>query len=209
MRAFLVWLMSAGFAFADGEGAGDFDYYVLALSWSPTWCALEGEARGAPECRLENNRGWVLHGLWPQYEQGWPSYCPTSARNPSRRETREMAWLYGSAGSAWHQWNKHGRCSGMSADDYYEASREAFESVRTSDLFRVFDRDLRLPASVIEDAFLEDNPELRADGVTVTCKAGRIQEVRVCLTRDLEPRLCTGSVARDCRMQDALLSPIR
>ena len=209
MRAFLVWLMSAGFAFADGERAGDFDYYVLALSWSPTWCALEGEARGAPECELENNRGWVLHGLWPQYEQGWPSYCPTSARNPSRRETREMAWLYGSAGSAWHQWNKHGRCSGMSADNYYEASREAFESVRTSDLFRVFDRDLRLPASVIEDAFLEDNPDLRADGVTVTCKAGRIQEVRVCLTRDLEPRLCSGSVARDCRMQDALLSPVR
>jgi len=209
MRAFLVWLMSAGFAFADGERAGDFDYYVLALSWSPTWCALEGDRRGSPQCDPDENRGWILHGLWPQYEQGWPSYCPTSARNPSRAETRALEWLYGSAGSAWHQWNKHGRCSGMSADDYYDVSREAFESVRTSDLFRVFDRDLRLPASVIEEAFLEDNPELRADGVTVTCKAGRIQEVRVCLTRDLEPRLCSGSVARDCRMQDALLSPIR
>ncbi|MBT8414393.1 MAG: ribonuclease T2 [Boseongicola sp.] len=209
MRAFLVWLMSAGFAFADGERAGDFDYYVLALSWSPTWCALEGDRRGSPQCDPDENRGWILHGLWPQYEQGWPSYCPTSARNPSRAETRALEWLYGSAGSAWHQWNKHGRCSGMSADDYYDVSREAFGSVRTSDLFRVFDRDLRLPASVIEEAFLEDNPELRADGVTVTCKAGRIQEVRVCLTRDLEPRLCSGSVARDCRMQDALLSPIR
>ena len=67
---------------AEGERAGDFDYWVRALSWSPNWCALEGDARDAEQC--EADFGWVVHGLWPQYETGWPSYCPTSARAPSR-----------------------------------------------------------------------------------------------------------------------------
>ncbi|MBT8459577.1 MAG: ribonuclease T2 [Boseongicola sp.] len=209
MRGFLVWLMSAGFAFADGERAGDFDYYVLALSWSPTWCALEGDRRGSPQCEDDADFGWVLHGLWPQYEQGWPSYCNTSERNPSRSETGAMADIMGSGGSAWHQWNKHGRCSGLSSRDFYALAREAYRSVVRPDVFRRLERAVELPASVVEAAFLEDNPELSADGLTVTCKAGRIQETRICLTRDLEPRACTGSVARDCTMQDALFSPIR
>ena len=209
MRWIIVWLMSAVGVWADGERAGDFDYYVLALSWSPTWCALEGDRRGSPQCDDEANFGWVLHGLWPQYEQGWPSYCKTSERNPSRNDTAAMADIMGSSGSAWHQWNKHGRCSGLSYDDYYALARDAYESVTRPQVFRQLSRAVELPASVVEDAFLEDNPTLSADGITVTCKAGRIQEIRICLTQALKPRTCTGSVARDCQMQDALFSPIR
>ena len=209
MRWIIVWLMSAVGVWADGERAGDFDYYVLALSWSPTWCALEGDRRGSPQCDDEANFGWVLHGLWPQYEQGWPSYCKTSERNPSRNDTAAMADIMGSSGAAWHQWNKHGRCSGLSYDDYYALARDAYESVTRPQVFRQLSRAVELPASVIEDAFLEDNPTLSADGITVTCKAGRIQEIRICLTQALKPRTCTGSVARDCQMQDALFSPIR
>ncbi len=50
---------------AEGEKAGDFDYYVMSLSWSPASCELTGEARGDPQCDAGNGRGWVLHGLWP------------------------------------------------------------------------------------------------------------------------------------------------
>lgn len=209
MRWIVVWLMSTAAVWADGERAGDFDYYVLALSWSPTWCALEGDSRGSPQCEDDAGFGWVLHGLWPQYEQGWPSYCNTTARNPSRSDTAAMADIMGSSGSAWHQWNKHGRCSGLSSEDYYALAREAYDSVSRPQVFRQLSRAVQLPASVIEDAFLEDNPRLSPEGVTVTCKANRIQETRICLTRDLKPRPCTGSVARDCRMQDALFAPIR
>lgn len=208
MRVFLVWLLSVGAAFADGEKAGEFDYYVLALSWSPTWCALEGDQRGSPQCDSDADFGWVLHGLWPQYDQGWPAYCNTTHRNPSRRETSAMADIMGSGGSAWHQWNKHGRCSGLSSDDFYALAREAYGRIVRPDIYRRLTRTVEVPASVIEAAFLEDNPALSAYGVTVTCKSGRIHEARICLTRDLEPRACSGSVARDCTMQDALFSPI-
>ena len=209
MRFLVALLLSAGIAQADGEKAGDFDYYVMSLSWSPTWCALEGDRRGSPQCEDNADFGWVLHGLWPQYENGWPSYCRTSERNPSRSDTAAESDLFGSSGSAWHQWNKHGRCSGLSADDYYALSREAYSRITRPELLRKLTDPVKVPAHVIEQAFLEANPALKADQITITCKAGRIQEARVCLTRDLQLRDCGRDVSRDCRMQDALLDPIR
>lgn len=202
----VVLALIGGVAQAEGERAGDFDYYVMSLSWSPTWCALEGRERGSPQC--EKDFGWVLHGLWPQYEDGWPSYCNTNARNPSRSDTSAQSDLFGSSGSAWHQWNKHGRCSGLSSSDYYALSREAYTRIERPALLRQLDRSVRLPATVIEDAFLEANPELDAGQITITCKAGRIQEARICLTRDLELRTCGRDVRHDCSMKDALLDPI-
>ncbi len=208
MRWLAALLLSALPAFAQGERAGAFDYYVLALSWSPTWCTLEGDARGSPQCDETRDLGWVLHGLWPQYERGWPSDCPTTHRNPSRAETAAMADIMGTAGLAWYQWQKHGRCSGLAAEDYFRLSRLAWERVARPEIFRQLDRDIRLPASVVEEAFLEANPGWSADMLTVTCKAGRIQEARLCLTRDLEPRTCAADVVRDCTLDDALFEAI-
>lgn len=209
-RVLLVLLMLLGSrAWAEGERAGDFDYYVLALSWTPTWCALEGDDRNSPQCDAGQGYGFTLHGLWPQYEDGWPSFCPTAARPPSRAETGAMVDIMGSSGLAWHQWRKHGSCTGLSATDYYRLSRLAYERVTRPDLLRRLDRPVRLPAQVIEEAFLEDNPALTDEMLTVTCRAGRVQEVRLCLTRDLDPRACAPDVARDCTLQDALFEPMR
>ena len=186
-----------------------FDYYVLALSWTPTWCAIEGDGRGSPQCDPGQGFGFTLHGLWPQYEAGWPSYCPTSERNPSRGMTADMADIMGSSGLAWHQWNKHGVCSGLSARDYFALSRLAYERVTRPDLLRNLGREVRLPAEVIEEAFLEENPDLRDETTTVTCRDGRVQEIRICLTRDLDPRECGRDVARDCPLQEAIFAPMR
>ena len=209
MRFLILLLLSAGLARAEGETAGDFDYYVLSLSWSPTWCAIEGDRRNSPQCDGDREFGWVLHGLWPQYETGWPSFCQTSSRNPLRDETARMADIMGTSGSAWHQWNKHGRCSGLSSEDYYDLARTAYSQIVRPEVFRKLKDAVRLPASVVEDAFLEVNPDLTPDRITITCKAGRIQEARICLTRDLEPRNCGRDVLRDCTMTDALFAPIR
>ncbi|GIT89751.1 ribonuclease T(2) [Jannaschia pagri] len=201
--------LAAAPVFADGEPAGDFDYYVLALSWSPTWCALDGDDRQSPQCDDGRGLGFVLHGLWPQYERGWPAYCRTSVREATRGQTAAMSDIMGTAGSAWHQWKKHGRCSGLSASDYFDLARVAYDRVNRPSVLRDLGRAVTLPAAVVEEAFLEANPDLSRDQVTVTCRAGRVQEVRICLTRGLEPRRCGADVIRDCTMTDALLAPIR
>ena len=84
-RVMAALALAAAPAAAAGDEAGRFDYYVLALSWSPTWCALDGDARGADQCDPRHDFGWTLHGLWPQYEEGYPQDCATTARPPSRR----------------------------------------------------------------------------------------------------------------------------
>lgn len=208
-RLLVLLLLLASPVSADGERGGDFDYYVLSLSWSPTWCALEGDAEDSPQCDADRDFGWVLHGLWPQHEEGWPSFCRTVERDPTRRETAAMADIMGTGGLAWYQWRKHGRCAGLPPERYFALARDAYESVTRPEVFRRLDRAVRLPASVVEEAFLEANPEWGPDTVTITCREGRIQEARVCLTTDLDPRPCGEDVVRDCRMQDALFEPIR
>lgn len=193
---------------ADGR-AGVFDYYVLALTWSPNWCTLEGDARSAPECDGSRDLGWTLHGLWPEYESGWPSNCISPFPAPSRRMTGAMADVMGSGGLAWYEWRKHGACSGLPAGEYFALARQAYDMIVKPPLLEALEREVRLPAALIEEAFLRENPALSADGVTITCRAGMIQEVRICLTKDLEPRRCGVDVSRDCTLEEALFQPVR
>lgn len=209
MRWLLIWILTALPALADGEKPGQFDYYVLALSWSPNWCAREGDARASDQCDARHDHGWILHGLWPQYHRGWPSYCKTAERAPSRGMTAAMADIAGSSGLAWHQWKKHGTCSGLSAADYYALSRQAYELVNRPQVLRNLTQEVALPAQVIENAFLRANTAWQPDMLTITCNSGYIEEARLCLSKDLTPVPCGADVIRDCKMQDALLAPVR
>lgn len=206
-RTVLAAMFLACPAVAKNEIAGEFDYFVLSLSWSPNWCALEGDARNSPQCDADH--GWIMHGLWPQFHRGYPSYCRTVERPPSRGMTADMADVMGTSGLAWHQWNKHGTCTGLSAPAYYALSRKAYAQVTRPPVFRKLDRTVKLPASVVEDAFLQSNPTFEPDGVTVTCRDGHIQEVRVCLSLELAPVPCGQDVVRDCKMKDAVFTPLR
>jgi ribonuclease T2 len=199
----------AGSARADGERAGDFDYYVMSLSWSAAWCALHGDARDDPQCDNGRKLTFVLHGLWPQYEDGWPSYCRTTQRDPARSETGEMADIMDGAGPAFYQWKKHGRCSGLSAATYFQTARKAYGRIAVPALFAQVTRRLEVPAQVVEQAFIETNPGLTPDQITITCAEGLIEEVRICLTKDLQPRTCGADAIRDCRLTDAVLEPVR
>jgi ribonuclease T2 len=120
-----------------------------------------------------------------------------------------MADIMGGAGLAWYQWKKHGRCAGLTAADYFATARKAYNSVTIPPVFAKLNKSLNVPASVIEEAFLDKNPALKRDMVTVTCKSRMIQEVRVCLTKDLQPRRCGSDTLRDCTLQDAGLEAVR
>ncbi len=205
----MIWMTASAMAQAEGEVAGEFDYYVMSLSWSANWCALEGDARQSPQCDAATGNGWILHGLWPQFHRGYPSYCQTIHRPPSRSLTAEMADIMGTPGLAWHQWKKHGTCTNLSAADYYTLSRTAYRRITRPDIFRKLTRDIRLPASVVEEAFLKANPTVEPDGITITCKQGYIQEARICLSRELDPVPCGRDVVRDCTLGDALFTPMR
>lgn len=202
-------IATAPVAEAGNDKAGVFDYYVLSLSWSPNWCLAEGDSRQSEQCETGSGHGWIMHGLWPQFHRGYPSFCQTAERPPSRGMTAKMADVMGTAGLAWHQWKKHGTCTGLSAAAYYQLSREAYGRVVRPAIFRELERKVMLPASVVEDAFLESNPDMSADGITITCRNKQIQEARICFSKSLAPVPCGQDVVRDCTLKKALFAPLR
>lgn len=202
-------LFCASISGAQDHKAGEFDYYVLALSWSPNWCTIEGDAKRSPQCVTREDYGWVLHGLWPQYHRGWPEHCSTVERNPPRWMTEQMVDIMGSSGLAWYQWEKHGRCTGLSGEDYYALSRRAYGSIVRPAVFRKLDKSVKLPARVVEDAFLKANPQLEPDMLTITCRDGFIQEARVCMSKNLAPVPCGRDVSQDCTLGSARFDPMR
>jgi ribonuclease T2 len=121
--------------------------------------------------------------------------------------TRSMVDIMGSSGLAWHQWKKHGSCSGLSADEYFTKSREAYKKIQQPKVLNRLDKLVRVPASVIEDAFVQSNPELERDMITITCKRGYIQEARICLSKSLQPVPCGADVIKDCKLSNALFPP--
>ena len=192
----------------DGAAAGDFDYYLLALSWSPNWCAETGDSQGAPECS-KPGLTFTLHGLWPQYDAGgYPSDCRSTARDPSRADTAAMQDIMGSASLAWHEWQAHGRCSGLASDAYLALMRKAYTSITVPPLFAEVSQSLQVAPKVIQDAFLASNPSLTHQTIAVTCDRQMIKEVRICLTKDLAPRPCGGEM-HHCTMSAVELGAVR
>jgi ribonuclease T2 len=184
---------------AQGGGApGSFDFYVLALSWSPGFCAVEGDRKGRDQCAPGAGLGFTVHGLWPQNERGFPSECG-GERSPSRLAVEEARGVFPSEGLARYEWRKHGTCSGLSPADYFRAVRRARDRVAIPARFKGADASGRASAAEIERAFSEANPGLRPDMMAVACARGEFQEVRICLERDLRGfRRCPEVDRRGC-----------
>ncbi len=178
---------------------GQFDYYVLALSWSPTYCAdPSAAARDQAQCGGARRYAFVVHGLWPQNESGWPQDCPTSVRDVPPALAQQQLDIMPSARLVQHEWDTHGACSGLSPQAYFDLARRMRASIATPPAFAAPDRPLLVTASDVRTKFLAANPRLRADGLAVQCRAGKLQEVRICLTKAGAPRTCSRSVRDRC-----------
>ena len=200
LAAFVGCLAAApAFSAARGEAAkpGEFDYYVLALSWSPTFCEAEGDRENAPQCAKGKEYGFVVHGLWPQWDRGWPEYCNVRRRVP-KDAVQETLPLIPSKGLIYHQWKKHGTCSGLEPRAYFADVRKAFYAVATPAVFGKLRKDIRINPQIVEDAFMEANEELDDDEIRTVCGGGRLREVRICMTKDFELMRCGRDARRDC-----------
>jgi ribonuclease T2 len=177
--------------------AADFDFYVLSLSWSPSYCAAEGDQADPVEC--SKPRGFVVHGLWPQYERGYPEFCARTERSPSRNAIDALADIMPGESLIRYQWNKHGSCTGLSGEAYLATLRRAYERVEIPESFAVGSGSQIISAAAVESAFIEANPNLRKTGIAIRCKGSVLREVRICLTRELEFRACHEVDLAGCR----------
>ncbi|HSX74729.1 MAG TPA: ribonuclease T(2) [Shinella sp.] len=187
-----------------------FDFYVLSLSWSPTWCAGNDADGRTQQCRRGEDNGFIVHGLWPQNERGYPEFCPT--RQPDRVPEslgRTVLDIIPSMGLIGHQWRKHGSCSGLGQKDYFAVTRAAFERVAIPAALTPQRGGSRLSPDAVEAAFIAANPGLDRKGIAVTCEGGRLEEVRICMTADLSFRTCPAVDRAGCRAKSIDQPPIR
>ena len=192
---------------ARADEAGQFDFYVLALSWSPTYCKQEGESASRHQCDVRKPFRFIVHGLWPQYERGYPESCPGVPQRIDRDIAVSMEDIMPSHNLVFHQWRKHGTCSGLSPEDYFDLTRQAFDKVTIPGAFRTLEKRGKASPATVEKAFRLANAGLTDDGMAVICDQGELEEVRICLTRNLEFRACRQVDRNSCRASSLFVPP--
>jgi ribonuclease T2 len=189
--------------------AGQFAYYMLSLSWSPAFCL---QSPLSAECSGPRRHGFIVHGLWPQNERGWPETCAGSAQVPDS-VAEQISDLMPARRLIYHEWRVHGTCSGLDPAGFFTLVRRAYRSVTIPDPLVSPGAPIeRSPTSVVNE-FLEANPRLPAQSVVATCSregSPRLREVHVCFDRELNPRACSLDALREaCRAASVIVPPIR
>jgi ribonuclease T2 len=188
---------------------GQFDYFVLALSWSPSFCEQSGDR---PSARMQCSArpfSFVVHGLWPQYERGFPEFCQNPPPFVDNRIINAMLDLMPARPLVIHEWKKHGVCTGQSASAYFETVRRARAVVKIPEEYLEPTAAKTVSPDEVEEAFVKANPGMSRAGVAVICGSRHLNEVRVCMTRDLKLRECPEVDRRACRRDKLYMPPVR
>jgi ribonuclease T2 len=191
---------------------GEFDYYVLSLSWSPSFCEAAAERGNGGRSQAQCGGrpfSFVVHGLWPQYEHGFPSNCQRPSPRLDHRIMTSMLDLMPAPGLIYNEWDKHGTCAGLGARAYFETIRKAYAAVKIPAEFSQLADPKTIAPAEIEDAFIKVNPGLSNSAIAVTCNRTRLSEVRICLTKDLQFRSCEEIDRRGCRRDQVVMPPMR
>jgi ribonuclease T2 len=195
---------------ASAGAPGDFAYYVLSLSWSPAFCLSSPDAG---ECNGPRRYGFIVHGLWPQYEQGWPENCDVHRAVPDD-VVRGIADLMPARSLVYHEWSAHGTCSGLEPGEFFKLVRRAYSSTAIPQELSSPTQAIEEPPAAIAAAFLRANPHLPPQSIVVTCSTGqsapRLREVHFCFDRHLAPRACSADATRSaCRAPYVIIPPVR
>lgn len=184
-------------------GAG-YDYFVMALSWSPTYClANPGERE---QCGGRGH-GFILHGLWPQYERGGgPQQCHHQRTPDAATVERALAFMP-SRRLVHHEWRAHGTCSGLDPTGYFALSDRAFASIDVPPPLQPPAAARRMRTAELRAMLRAANPGLGDDMLSLHCADDRLAEVRVCLDLALEPRRCGKRMRDDCPQSRPIMIP--
>lgn len=191
--------MITGFLLLSARAA-DFDYYVLAVSWTPGYCnSTKAQGRTSQFCKENQKPRFIVHGLWPQNEKGWPQFCDAAA--PDDTIFYKMRDLLSSPSAARHQWKRHGTCSGLSGAAYFSALRQAYNGFAKPDLAHLN----QISQAELRVKLVKANPGLDEAFYALRCRQDSLREIRVCLTKSLEPRACGLDVRSTCTKPVILL----
>lgn len=192
-----------------GAASGVFDFYVLALSWSPQFCATRTARPDDPQCGDGRRFGFIAHGLWPQYVLGYPESCPTTQSFDAGIVPRILE-VMPSERLIRHEWERHGSCSGLSAGEYFTQLERLYRSVHIPERFTYPAEEVTTTLADFKQSFMQANPGLQLDMFAVLCASGGfLREIRVCYSKQGEVRPCMPAVRDQCRDGRVAIRPPR
>jgi ribonuclease T2 len=209
--AFCFLLVTGGMARSRRNGdrvsPGAFDYYILSLSWAPDFCDRPNVQKDPRECGPGRRLGFVVHGLWPQLEDGGhPSQC-APARPVAQDIVQRMLDLIPGEALIQHEWRDHGTCSGLPAAAYFDTIRRAYQTIAIPPEFKQPGSRVDLSPREIEAKFVATNPRFK-DSFRVACGGGELSEVRLCMGKDLSAHPC-GAHDSECPVPRVSMLPVR
>jgi ribonuclease T2 len=189
--------------------SGDFDYYMLVLSYAPDFCAEPGGQKDPRECGAGRHVGFVVHGLWPQGEElRGPERCGSASPVAQSIVQATLAYIP-TPGLIQHEWTNHGTCSGLGAADYFGTLRTARDKVKIPPELDQPGRQVQLAPADLEAKMAAANPQYPKEAFRTSCyQDNELQEIRICLNKDLSPRAC-GRSAGECRSGQVTMLPVR
>ena len=190
--------------------SGDFDFYVLTLSWSPGFCDTGGADKSREQCAVGAGEGFVVHGLWPENsDRPYPSDCSDPGYIPGDA-LRETHGLYPAEGLARYEYRKHGTCTGLSPENYFHAVKYARERLKVPEMLRAPHDALNLAPRDIESALIAANPALTTANFALTCGHGELIDLRVCVAKTLDSYVDCPKIARhSCHSSAIKVMPLR
>ncbi len=153
------------------------DYYLLALSWAPQFCATHAGNASSSECDPGRHFGFVVHGLWPQNDDGsYPQNC-APARPVAEQTVRRMLAIMPARGLIQHEWAEHGTCSGLSPQEYFAKIEKAFAGVQIPPEYRAPAQTISASPSEIEQKFAAAN-RAPTGAFRVSCSHAELVELK-------------------------------
>lgn len=206
-----MWFAASAAAGETGT-PGAFDHYILALSWSPTYCSRVEAAREPLQCGAGRRFAFIVHGLWPQHRAGWPDYCADAGRVPDA-VIASMLDIMPSPRLIRHQWAKHGTCTGLTPTAYFALTRRMRDAVTIPARYVAPTRAVEVTPRQLVTDFVTSNRGLEPSHLSVQCgnRVGRarLRELRICLSRAGAFRRCGAHERRQCRAERLVLPPAR
>lgn len=208
---FIALISMLGLAKAQGRQQnepGEFDYYILSLSWSPSFCETARGTARQQQCG-KRQYSFVVHGLWPQYEKGFPEFCQVPAPRLRRDIVSSVLDLMPAPALVFHEWDSHGTCSGLGAREYFNTVRKARAAVTIPSEYSNPGIPLTVSPGEVIDAFVKANEGLSRTAISIDCNRTRLREVRICFSRELRFRACSESSRHTCRSEKLVMPPVR
>ncbi len=152
---------------------------------------------------------FVVHGLWPQYDKGFPEYCQQPSPRLYRGIVSSMLDLMPAPHLIYNEWDKHGTCSGLSPNGYFDTIRKARAAITIPPDYTALQQPLMVAPGAVQDAFIKANSGLTPAAIAVDCDKKRLTEIRICLSKDLKFHDCPEVTKRACRRDQVVMPPVR